>query len=96
VIADGPATEIKVKASGRTIHASLPDVELAALGDLPGVTSADRRGEAIVLSCGDSDAALRALLSSYSAAHDIEVRSAGLEEAFLELVAGDDQEGVLQ
>ncbi len=60
------------------------------------MTSADRRGEAVVLSCGDSDAALRALLVAYPAAHDIEVRGAGLEEAFLELVAEDEEEGALK
>jgi ABC-2 type transport system ATP-binding protein len=96
VIADGPATEIKAKAGGRTIHATLPDVELPLLGELPGVTSADRRGDAVVLSCGDSDAALRAFITHFPAAHDIEVRGAGLEEAFLELVAEDEEEGVLQ
>jgi ABC-2 type transport system ATP-binding protein len=96
VIADGPATEIKAKAGGRTIHATLADVELAALRALPGVTSADRRGDAVVLSCADSDLALRSLLANYADAHDVEVRGAGLEEAFLELVADDEEEGVLQ
>jgi ABC-2 type transport system ATP-binding protein len=94
VIADGPATEIKAKAGGRTIHATLGDVEMTALRALPGVTAADRRGEAVVLSCADSDAALREFLARYPAAHDIEVRGAGLEEAFLELVAEDEEEGV--
>jgi ABC-2 type transport system ATP-binding protein len=89
VIADGPATEIKARAGGRTIHATLPDVAASSLAALPGVASADRRGEAIVLSCLDSDAALRALLAAFPDVHDIEVRGAGLEEAFLELIAAD-------
>ncbi len=46
----------------------------------------------MVLTCGDSDAALRAFLAAYPAARDIEVRGAGLEEAFLELVAEDEEE----
>jgi ABC-2 type transport system ATP-binding protein len=92
ILADGPATEIKARAGGRTIHATLPGVETPALTALPGVTSAERRGEAVVLSCGDSDAALRAFLPAYPTARDIEVRGAGLEEAFLELVAEDDEE----
>jgi ABC-2 type transport system ATP-binding protein len=96
IIADGPATEIKAKAGGRTIHATLPEIDLDALRALPGVSSADRRGEAVVLSCGDSDAAVRAFIGDYPAAHDIEVRGAGLEEAFLELVAEDEEEGILQ
>ncbi len=60
------------------------------------MTSADRHGDAVVLSSGDADAVLRALLVEYPAAHDIEVRGAGLEEAFLELVAEDEKEGVLK
>ena len=40
-----------------------------------------------MLTCADSDAALRALLAAYPEAADIEVRGAGLEEAFLELTA---------
>jgi ABC-2 type transport system ATP-binding protein len=96
VIADGPATEIKAKVGGRTVHATLPEVDVAVLARLPGVTSADRHGDAVVLSSGDADAVLRALLVAYPAAHDIEVRGAGLEEAFLELVAEDEKEGVLK
>ena len=96
IVADGPATEIKAKAGGRTIRATLPDTELSALSALPGVTSVDRRGAAVVVSCGDSDVALRSLLCTYPQAHDIEVRGAGLEEAFLELVAGDEEEAIVQ
>jgi ABC-2 type transport system ATP-binding protein len=93
VVADGPSTEIKAKVGGRAILATLPAAGLAALAALPGVTGAQRRGDAVVLSCGDSDAALRELLARYPDAHDIEVRGAGLEEAFLELTATGDEEG---
>jgi ABC-2 type transport system ATP-binding protein len=55
---------------------------------LDGVKSADRRGEAVVLHCTDSDAAIRALLTAYPAACDIEISGAGLEQAFL-LLTGD-------
>jgi ABC-2 type transport system ATP-binding protein len=47
--------------------------------------AAERHGAAIMLSCSDSDAALRVLLATYPQAADIEVRGAGLDEAFLEL-----------
>lgn len=89
VVADGPSTEIKAKVGGRTIRATLPGVAPDALNTLPGVIAAERRGEAVVLSCDKSDIALRAFLDMYPAAQDIEVRGAGLEEAFLELVADD-------
>jgi ABC-2 type transport system ATP-binding protein len=91
VVADGPTTEIKAIVGSRTIRATLPEVALEALERLPGVTRAERRGEAVVLACSDSDTTLRELLAAYPQAHDIEVRGAGLEEAFLQLT-GDGQE----
>jgi ABC-2 type transport system ATP-binding protein len=91
VVADGPTTEIKAIVGSRTIGATLPGVSLEALERLPGVTRAERRGEAVVLASSDSDTSLRELLAAYPEACDIEVRGAGLEEAFLQLT-GDDQE----
>lgn len=93
VVADGPTTEIKAIVGLRTIKATLPGADLAALGRLPGVTGSDRRGDAVVLSCGDSDVAIRALLAAYPDARDIEISGAGLEQAFLQLTGDhhDDQ-----
>ena len=85
VVADGPATEIKGMAGFKRIRATIPGVDTAALAELPGVSNAERHGEAVILSCTDSDSALRALLPAYPAARDFEVTGAGLEEAFLEL-----------
>ncbi len=87
VIADGPPTEIKAMVGSRTIRATLPDVQLEELERLDGVTSAARRGEAIVLTCSDSDLAIRELLARHPSARDIEISGAGLEEAFLHLTA---------
>lgn len=89
VVADGPTTEIKATVGLRTIRATLPDVTADTLGQLAGVKSVDQRGEAVVLHCSDSDAAIRALLAAYPTARDIEILGAGLEEAFLQLT-GDD------
>ena len=92
VVADGPTTEIKARVGIRTIRATLHDASTDELGTLPGVSSAERRGEAVILRCTDSDAAIRALLAAHPAARDIEITGAGLEEAFLELTAdGADQ-----
>ena len=85
VVADGPTTEIKAMVGSRTIRATLPGVGEGELAALPGVTTAERRGEAVVLRCSDSDVAIRALLQRYPAARDIEITGAGLEEAFLAL-----------
>ncbi len=91
IIADGPATEIKAKVGSRSIRATLPVADLDALRALPGVLSAERHGDAITLSCSDTDAALSALLSSFPGVRDVEVRGANLEEAFLELTADADE-----
>jgi ABC-2 type transport system ATP-binding protein len=85
VVADGPPTEIKARVGSRVIRATLPGVPESELAALPGVTAAERRGESIVLRCSNSDAAIRALLTAYPGARDIEITGAGLEEAFLEL-----------
>jgi ABC-2 type transport system ATP-binding protein len=88
VVADAPTNEIKAMAGRRTIRATLPGVPLAALR-LPGVESASRHGDAVILRCTDSDLALRALLDQFAGARGIEVTSAGLEHAFLALTSGD-------
>jgi ABC-2 type transport system ATP-binding protein len=88
VVADGPATAIKAVVGGRTIRATLPGVPEAALTTLPGVTGVERHGESIRLTCTDSDAALRALLSSQPDARDVEVGGADLEDAFVALTSG--------
>ena len=85
VVADGSPTEIKATVGARTIRATLPGAEVALLGLLPGVSGAEAHGDGIILRCTDSDSALRALLSRFSNARDIEVHGGSLEEAFIEL-----------
>jgi ABC-2 type transport system ATP-binding protein len=85
VVTDGPTTEIKSRVGMKTVRATLEDTTIDELLALPGVSSAERHGETVILRCTDSDQALRALLDSYTATRDIEVTGAGLEDAFLEL-----------
>jgi ABC-2 type transport system ATP-binding protein len=87
VVADGPTTEIKGMVGARTIRATLPAADVDRLGALPGVTLAERHGESVILTCSDSDAAIRALLDRYDDAHDIEITGARLEQAFLSLTS---------
>jgi ABC-2 type transport system ATP-binding protein len=84
VVADGTAGQIKAVVSGRTIRATLPGADLAALAALPGVDQVDSRGESVLMHCTDSDAALRALITT-TPARDIEVVARGLEDAFIAL-----------
>jgi len=85
IVADGPPTEIKAMVGQRTIRATLPGVALEELAALPGVVASDRRGEAVILTCSDSDRAIRALLAAHPETRDIEITGAGLEQAFLRL-----------
>jgi ABC-2 type transport system ATP-binding protein len=85
IVADGPTNEIKAMVGTRTIRATLPTVDVEQLTALPGVNSAERRGEAVVMHCADSDATIRALLAAHPDARDIEINAAGLEQAFLAL-----------
>lgn len=85
VVADGPTNEIKAMVASRTIRATLPAVGEEELLELPGVSAAERRGEAVALVCSDSDVAIRALLAVHPEARDIEIAAAGLEQAFLAL-----------
>ena len=90
VVADGPPTEIKAMVGTRVIRTTLPDAPLESLERLPGVSLVERRGESVVLSCTDSDAAIRALLAGFADAKDIEITGAGLEQAFLQLTASEE------
>ena len=89
VVADGPPTEIKGMVGTRTIRATLPGADLESLAQIEGVKTAELRGASFLLRCSDSDRAIRALLSRFPDARDIEISGAGLEEAFLELTASD-------
>jgi ABC-2 type transport system ATP-binding protein len=90
IVADGPTTEIKARVGRRTLRATLPNVDPSSLANLPGVAAAERHGDAVILSCIDSDQTIRALLEQYPTAKDIEIAGGSLEEAFLELTGEPD------
>jgi ABC-2 type transport system ATP-binding protein len=84
IVADGTAAEVKGLASGRTIRATLPGADEAALQAMPGVDGVEVRGDTVLIHCGDSDAVARRLLTQ-TPARDLEITARGLEEAFLAL-----------
>jgi ABC-2 type transport system ATP-binding protein len=86
IVADGSVAQVRATVSGRTLRAVVPG---AGDLDLPGVRAIERRGDQIMLTCADSDAAVRALLARYPQAHDIEITALGLEDAFLALTGED-------
>jgi|SRR5215217_664823 len=87
IVADGSVAEVRALAGGRSVRAVIPGVHEALLADLPGVTEFELRADRVVISSSDSDATLRALLTRFHNAHDIEISAVGLEGAFLSLTS---------
>ena len=84
IVADGSPAEVRGLSAGRSVRATLPGADEAALQRLRGVRSVELRGERVLIQTTDSDAVARYLLTA-TAAHDVEVVSQNLEEAFLTL-----------
>ena len=84
IVADGTAAEVKALASGRTIRATLPAADEAALRARPDVDGVEVRGDTVVIHSGDTNAVARWLLNQ-TPARDVEITSRGLEEAFMAL-----------
>ncbi|GID92189.1 ABC transporter ATP-binding protein [Amorphoplanes digitatis] len=90
LVADGTAAQVKALASGRTLRATLPGADEAALLALPGVDSVEVRGDTVLVQARDTDEVARHLLTA-TAARDLEITSRNLEQAFLTLTADENQ-----
>jgi ABC-2 type transport system ATP-binding protein len=89
VVADGTAAQIRALSSGRRVTATWEDVttaEAGALRALPGVEDVELRGDTVLVTSADSDLVARHLLTA-TPAHDLQITSRGLEDAFLALTA---------
>jgi len=86
VVADGTTAEIRATATGRVVHAEVPDVQAAqlALGEL--AANIEIQGHHLTIRTADSDAVARMLLAELGA-HDLEIRSGSLEDAFVRITA---------
>ncbi|WP_433390890.1 ABC transporter ATP-binding protein [Micromonospora sp. KLBMP9576] len=87
VIADGTVAEIRSVVAGRSLSAAVPGATVDELRLLPGVVTAESRGQRFELVCSDSDATARELFARHPRAHDVEIGALGLEQAFLALTA---------
>jgi ABC-2 type transport system ATP-binding protein len=88
IVADGTATQIKAMAAGRTVRATVPGVTARLLEAVPAADSVEMRGETVLIHSKDSDAVARFLLT-HSDAHDLEIESRGIEDAFIALTSDD-------
>ena len=86
VVADGTGAEVKALAAGRTVRATLADANEAELRAIPGADNVEVRGDTILIHANDSDVVARYLLTATSA-HDLEINTRGLEDAFIALTS---------
>jgi ABC-2 type transport system ATP-binding protein len=86
IVADGASTDIKNLVSGRTVTATLPGADVAALAILPGVDGVQTMGDRLIIHTRDSDAVTRHLLTQ-TEARDLEVAAQNLESVFLALTS---------
>jgi ABC-2 type transport system ATP-binding protein len=92
IVADGTPAQVKARAAGRAVRATLPDADVAALRALPGVSSVELRGNSVLVTTADSDLVARHLLT-HTAARDLEIAALDLEDAFVALTS-DEPAGV--
>jgi ABC-2 type transport system ATP-binding protein len=88
IVADGTSSEVKALAAGRTVRATLPGADEAALLAIPGADNVEVRGDTVLIHASDSDAVARYLLTK-TAARDLEINTRGLEDAFIALTSDD-------
>jgi ABC-2 type transport system ATP-binding protein len=84
IIADGTPSEVKAKTSGRRIR-FVTKLEPAWIEGLQGVTSVRRDGVVLEILASNAEQIVRELLANDSTLTDLEVSTAGLEDAFLAL-----------
>ena len=88
IVADGTAAEIKALAAGRTVRATVAELDQAAVAAVDGVDSVALRGGQLTVRTRNSDAVARYLLTRTDAV-DLEITSHNLEDAFLALTSDD-------
>ncbi|GAA2495644.1 ABC transporter ATP-binding protein [Terrabacter carboxydivorans] len=96
IVADGTTAQIRARASGRTVSATLPhgavEASVERLRRVDGVREVEERGTRVVVTAADSDAVARLLLLDLGGT-DLEIVTAGLEQAFMTLT-GDARDAV--
>jgi len=84
IIAQGTPAEIKAKTAGKRIRC-ITSLSLNALRQIPGVTEVKEDREAVEIHAVEAEPIVRELLARDAGLSGLEVTSAGLEEAFLDL-----------
>lgn len=85
IIAEGTPAEVKAQTSGKLIRC-VTSLDLTALLRIPGVIEAKQDREAVEIKAREAEPVVRVLLARDPALSGLEIRAAGLEEAFLALM----------
>jgi ABC-2 type transport system ATP-binding protein len=87
LLAEGTPEQIKGRVSGRTVRCRTV-LTTAELERLPGLRAVRREGDAVEIFAVEAERLVAALLAADPALSGLDVRGAGLEEAFLVLTGG--------
>jgi ABC-2 type transport system ATP-binding protein len=84
IAAQGTPAEIKAEVSGRRIRC-VTKLDAELLREMVGVTSVEKDRDATVVFTSQAEVVAREMLTQDSSLHNLEITSAGLEDAFLAL-----------
>ena len=84
VVSEGTPAEIKSMTSSRKIHCRT-QLTASDLWAMPSVVDVELRGERATVTAGNPEAVLRRMLAADETLAELEIKSAGLEDAFLAL-----------
>jgi len=88
IIAEGTPAQIKARTGGKKIRC-VSQLSQSLIRTIPGVVEVQRDRDAVIIQTTDAEGVLRALFSLDGDISNLEVTSAGLEEAFLALTRND-------
>jgi ABC-2 type transport system ATP-binding protein len=92
IIAQGTPSEIKAETAGKRIRC-ITSLNLSVLRQIAGVTEVKEDREAVEIHTTEVEPVVRELLARDPKLSDLEITSAGLEEAFLALTQDNGQNG---
>ena len=85
VVADGTPSQVRSRVGGQSVRARLPEPNPDELKTLVGVTQVEVSGSEVTLHTSDRDQTIKALLSTFPDAVDVQLGGADLERAFFQL-----------
>ncbi len=91
IVAEGTPAEIKAQTAGKRIRC-VTRLELSAVRKISGVLEVRKDRDALEIRTANAELVLRELFALDSGLSDLEITSAGLEEAFLALTREDDHD----